>query len=279
MIATTDPLRGQAARGVAVGNVDVGGALLNQAGLVTTSVVTAAGQFRYLTRESELSANGLAARTGDDRYTGQGILYAARLAAPAQRLRWEIAATASAFGVSNAGPAFGWQLLAREHVAWSLGGAFAGATGGKVVSGGFWRRVVSAHAGGFLHFDALGHDELSAAVGYTDGGVPPDNASAIRYADAISYWKQRTGVLELLVGGGLRLDGTTPSTPRSWASASAALWVGRRAALVFAAGRALEDVTRAVPSVRYVSVSLRVGLANSSAETIRRAQRNAHDKD
>ncbi|PYP64347.1 MAG: hypothetical protein DMD26_13350 [Gemmatimonadetes bacterium] len=70
---------------MAEGSVDIGGALLRQPGLMATSVLTAAGQFRYATSESELSGNGIAARTADDRYTGQAVLYASRYAPPDQR--------------------------------------------------------------------------------------------------------------------------------------------------------------------------------------------------
>jgi len=271
--------RGQAARAVAEGSVDIGGALLRQPGLMATSVLTAAGQFRYATSESELSGNGIAARTADDRYTGQAVLYASRYAPPDQRARWELGATATAFGLSNAGPAFGWQLLAREHLAWSLGGLFAGATGGQVTRGGFSRRVLSTHGGGFVRPDGFGRDELSGAIAFTDAGVSPDGGKVQRYGDVMAYWKHRTGPVELLVGSGMRLRDARPSAPLSWGSASAAVWLAPRAAIVFAAGRALEDVARAVPSVRYVAVSLRLGLPSASATTIDRIQRVVRDDD
>lgn len=264
---------------MADGSVDIGGAFLRQPGLMATSVLTAAGQFRYATADGEVSGNGIAARTADDRYTGQGVLYGARYAPPGRLARWELGATASAFGLSNAGPAFGWQALAREHLGWSLGGIFAGATGGQVVRSGFWRRVLSAHAGGFVHGDALGRDELSGAIAYTDAGSASDSAGVVRYADAMAYWRHRTGPLELIAGGGIRFMEAGRSTPLSWGSASAALWLAPRAALVVAAGRALEDVTRAVPSVRYVAVSLRFGMPGGSGVTIGRVQRVARDDD
>ena len=270
---------GQSTRGAASGSVDFGGALLSQPGLNTSGVGTIAGQFRYLTPESELSGNGIAACSGDDRCTGQGILYGSRYAPADERLRWELGGSGSAFGVSNAGPAYGWQVLAREHLMYSLGGLFAGVSAGSVGSGGSWHRVVSGHVGGFVHFDARRDRELSGAIVYTDAGIPADSSRPLRYSDAVAYWKHRNGMLELLVGGGLRVTGMRTSTTRGWGAASAAISVSSRAALVFAAGRALEDVTRAVPAVRYVSFSVRLGSPDRPVIASAAAPRQPLDED
>jgi hypothetical protein len=253
---------------VSQGSIDVGTALLRQAGIGEASVLTAAGQFAYRTLRSELAASGIAARTPNDLYTGQGVVTVARYAAPFQPMRWELAATASSYGVSGAAPSTGWQLLARAHVGSSLGGGFAGVAAGSVGQAGVWRRILGAHAGGFARFGSAGADELSAAFAYTDvsrsvGGVP------LRYADLFGYWQHRSGPLEILLGGGARASAFGPLGTSGWGSASATVWVMPRVALVVAAGRALEDAARAVPSVRYVSLALRVGLpSHSSAATM-----------
>src|SRR5206468_5470926 len=69
----------------------------------------------------------------------------------------------------------------------------------------------------------------------------------------------RTGPLELLVGGGIRATSVRNSTYQSWASGTAVLWVMRGAAIVVATGRALADVSRGVPSTRYLSAAIRFG--------------------
>ena len=250
--------RGQTARGVAEGTLDVGGALLSQPGLASTSVFTAAGQLRFAAPVFALTMNGVAALTPDDRYTGQGVLSASRFASPYQRARWEIGGMASGFGVSNAAPAFGWQVLAREHLTGSLGGVFAGGAAGAVSQAGFWRAVLNAHTGGYVRLDPLGRDELSAALSFTDGGVMPDGAR-FRNGDAIAYWTHRSGPIELLAGGGVRVYSIAQSIYSGWGSASVVLWITDRAGIVVAGGRALEDVTRGVPAARYLSASLRLG--------------------
>jgi hypothetical protein len=77
----------------------------------------------------------------------------------------------------------------------------------------------------------------------------------------------------------MRVTRTRPWSPLGWGSASAVVWLAPRAAIVVAAGNALEDVARAVPSVRYVSISLRFGLPNTSAVTIDRVHRVTRDDD
>jgi hypothetical protein len=268
-----------AAHGVCDGSIDIGGALLRQPGLATTHVVTLGGQARFAAPTYALSASGVAARTPEDRYTGQGVISASRYAPPSRRLRWELAATASAFGVSDAAPALGWQVLAREHLGWSLGGVFVGAAGGAVVQDGISRPVVTAHTGGFFRFDALGRDELSGALAFTHAGTAPDSVGRPRYADAIGYWTHRAGPVELVAGGGLRMNGSHRSGVLSWGTASAVFWIIPDAAVVVATGRALEDVTRGVPSVRYLSLSFRVGSGSRRAPAAARAKRSSLDDD
>ena len=244
--------------------MDIGGALLSQPGLTASSVYTTAGQFRFAAPDFALTMNGLAARTPDDRFTGQGVFSASRYASPNQRFRWELGGTASAFGLSNAAPTFGWQLLGREHLTGSLGGVFAGVAAGSVIQSGISRRVLNTHAGGYLRIDPLGRDELSGAVAYTDGGGMPDGTH-FRYGDAIGYWTDRRGPIEFLAGGGVRTYSISRSMYSGWGTASVILWITDGTGIVLAAGRALEDVTRGVPSVRYLSASFRFGSSGSTS--------------
>ena len=271
--------RCQAARAVSDGYLDLGGAFLSQPGLPSTSVLTAAGQFRFATPSFALAMNGIEALTSDGRYTGQGVISASRYAAPTHRVRWELGGTTSAFGLSNAPSAFGWQILAREHLGWSLGGVFAGAAGGVVAENGVSHPIVNAHTGGFVRFDETGRDEISAAVAYTDAPVFPDSASRLRYADAIGYWTHRTRRLELLVGGGVRAQSLAQPTPQSWGSATAVIWFAPGAGIVLSGGRALADAARGVPSARYVSAAIRLGGSNGLPGMVAQAGRERPDED
>jgi len=273
--------RCQATGGGGVGDafLDLGGAFLSQSSTLSNGVLTAAGQLRYTAPQYAFTLNGIAARTPNDLYSGQGVASAARYAPPSQRLRWELGATASAFGLSNAAPSLGWQLLAREHLAGALGGVFVGAAGGAVVQSNDTRRVLNAHTGGYLFLDPLGRDELSAALAYTDAGLRPDTGLLIRYGDAIGYWSHRDGPVELLVGGGLRAISISRSQYQSWGSASVVLWFAPGAALVLAGGRALQDVSRGVPTTRYLSAAIRLGRSSAAPAIVTRAARDGPEVD
>lgn len=241
------------------GSVDVGTAFLNQPTIGSSSVLTAAGDLSYLTSRTELSIDGVAARTPNDLYTGQAVLRAARYAPPFRRARWELAASGSGYGVSGLAPSLGGQLLAREHLGSTNAGGFAGVTAGTVGQAGVWQRVLGAHAGGFVRLGANGNEQLSGAMAYTDATPPAGFGSAVRYADLFGYWSHQGGPFELLVGGGARTGLAGALGTSGWASGAATLWLTPRLAVVVSAGRALSDVTRAVPSVRYVSFALRLG--------------------
>lgn len=240
-------------------SIDVGGAVLSQPGLLTTGVATAAAQLRFATPTFTLGSNGIVARTNDERYTGQGVLSASLYAPPLRRLRWELTGTASAFGVSAAAPAFAWQTVAREHLGSSLGGVFAGVSAGSVLEAGLRHSIFGVHAGGFARLDPLGRDELSMAVSYTRSEQTAGDLTLPRYADAIGYWTHALERFELSAGGGFRFAAKHGSAAQSWASGNAVLWVLDRAAIVAAGGRALADVARGVPSVSYLSLSVRWG--------------------
>ena len=260
---------------MADGSIDIGGAVLRQPGLADASVVTAGIQYRYSTLVSSVTVNGIAARTPDDRYTGQGVISGSLYGQPG-RWRWELSGTGSGFGVSDAGPAFGVQALAREHLVLPLGSVFAGAGGGIVyqaVTG--TSRLSTAHIGGLIRPDALDREELSGALAYTSiAGEGRERG----YVDGIGYWTHRAGRLELVAGGDVRK--TRGSRIATGGSASATLWLTDRTALVLAGGRALEDVARGIPSVRYVAASIRLGRrAGSSplAGVVRRERSAAED--
>ena len=239
--------------------MDLGAAFLRQPGLAATNVLTAASQLAYTTATYALSTSGVLAMTPQDRYTGQGVLTASRYAPATRRLRWELTGMTSAFGLSGAAPSFSWQAMAREHANWSLGGVFAGVGVGQVGQHGIAGTINTAQAGGFLRIDPLGRDELSSAFAYSDAGRPIAGVVRARYTDAVGYWSHRGDWIELSLGAGVRRHLRDTGFAESWASGSAAVWLSSRAALVASAGRALADEARGVPSVRYLSLALRVG--------------------
>lgn len=260
LVSTTRTLSAQAS-----GNIDVGTAFLDQPTIGSGNVLTAAAGLSYLTMRSQLAANAVAARTPNDLYTGQALVTAAQFGPPFRPSRWELSVTGSSFGLSGDAPSYGAQLLAREHIGKASGGGYAGISTGTVGQSGAWRRVFGAHGGGYLRLDTSGNDELSGVLAYTDAAPPLGFQAALRYADAFGYWQHRDRAVDLLVGGGARMSTSRSLGHAGWASAAAAIWVGPRLAVVVSAGRALEDVTRGVPSVRYFSLALRLGQRSPGA--------------
>lgn len=250
------------------GSVDIGGAFLSQSGLASSNVLTASGQLRYTATEFALGTNALVARTPDERFTGQGVLTASRYAPASDRLRWELTGTASAFGLSGVAPSFAWQALAREHLRTRFGGVYAGVSTGQVDQSNVARAIAGAHAGGFVRVGAEGQDELSLAAAYSDAGRMADSLGLRRYADGLGYWAHHADRLELSAGGGVRFGTGRQSVTDGWASANAAIWMTERVAVVLSGGRALADVTRGVPSVRYLSLSLRIGPSPAAARSL-----------
>jgi hypothetical protein len=137
-----------------------------------------------------------------------------------------------------------------------------------------WRHALTAHAGGYTRLGERGTDQLSAAFSLTDTQseirIPVEffgvdhvtNPAA--YADVLGYWQRDRAQLELLVGGGARFGVRGVNHSNSWLSVSAAWWVTPHVAVVAAGGRALEDIVRGVPTTRYASIALRIGLRERS---------------
>ena len=271
------------------GSVDFGTAILRQPDLPGSSVLTLGSQLRYAGLRGSVGASGIAARTPEDRFTGQGIATATLYAPASHRFRWELGASATAFGVSDSPATLGWQVWAREHVSLGAGGVFAGVGATETTRGALsWPGAV-AHVGGFLRLDPLGANELSGAVAFTrlDADRLPDREwedlgepyGILGFGDAAGYWTHDRGRLQVLVGGGVRfgirqLDRTTP-----WATASTTVWLSPRLGLTGAVGRALADVLRGVPTVRYASLSLRIGFTDRPGAATLKGGRAPSDDD
>lgn len=250
------------------GSVDLGSAFLRQPDLPGSSVLTLASQLRYAGLRGALLSNGIIARTPENRFTGQGIVSGSLYAPPLQRLRWEVGGSASVFGLSGASPTTSLQGLARQHLTLESGGLFAGAGVSGTLRDGSWRPAFGAHAGGFYRFDPIGRDQLSASLAFIDADAARVGEASLRYADAFAFWEHVHSHFELLGGGGVRLGqrGVAQATP--WASATAVWWVTPRVGFVASAGRALDDVVRGVPTVRYTSVALRIGFSERRSAAV-----------
>lgn len=246
--------------------MDLGTALLRQPDLPGSGVLTLASQLRYSGLRGSLDVSGIAARTAEDLFTGQAIVSGSIYAPQSHQWRWELAASATAFGVSAAPATLGWQLLAREHLALGPGGLFAGGGAGQTQRDSERLPFVVGQVGGFRRLDPLGADELSAAVGVTSArtrhliegqAIEGENPFTTTYGDLHAYWSHRRGRAELLAGAGVRAGINRREPWTTWGAGTATIWMTPRMGVGVSAGRALADVVRGVPTVRYVSVALR----------------------
>ena len=265
----------QTTSGTFDGSLDIGTALLRQPGLPGSSVLTLASQLRYDATRGSVGGSGIVALTPEQRFTAQGLASASVYAPPGRKLRWELAASASAFGLSGASTTGSWQVLGREHLSLSTGGLFAGLGVAATRRTSKWLPAFVAHGGAFRRLDPLGTSELSGSIAYTRAELAPDQNGSFgggrtvtSYSDAVGFWSHERGPWELLVGGGVRLAHGGMERTSSWAAGSATLWITPRIGLTGAAGRALADVVRGVPTVRYVSLAVRVGFRRRSMTTL-----------
>lgn len=288
--APTSHALGQALTAPVQGSVDVGSALLSQPGLTGSGVFTLASQLRYAGLRGSVASSGVVALTPSSRFTGQGLVAGSVFAPPLQRLRWELGAMASIFGLSDASTTASWQLLAREHLSVGRGALFAGAGGGASVRDQLSRSVFVGQLGGLLPFDPFGRDQLSSAVTFTSAQTFPSEDIAIAaagasvvtaFSDLSAFWDHDGARLELSAGGGVRVGVRNFGGERviPWGSASATWWVVPRLGVVASGGRALADVARGVPTVKYLSLAMRIGFSGRAAPSLTASRERPPDED
>jgi hypothetical protein len=280
VIAFARAAAGQAGSLSIAGSIDVGSAVLRQPPLSNSAVATIGSELRIDGLRAALGISSIAALTSDGRWTGQAVLSGAAYAPPLQRARWEVSGLLTGFGVDGGGSTASAQLLAREHIDLDRGGIFGGIGGARVMQEWKARPALLAQAGGFVRLDPFGMRQLSAAFAYTD--VQPKATDEflwprVRYADAVGYFQSSGPRMELLLGTGVRVipratsvDGeVTPLRTATWVSASATWWMTSNLAIVAGAGRALEDALRGVPTARYASLALRIGVRSGGLMSAR----------
>src|SRR5262245_6242000 len=128
---------------------DVGSSVLRQTGFPESAVATAGVDLRWIGARGSFNSSALAALGSDGRATGQALVVGALQAPPARFARWEIAGSASAYGLTNDLPTTSLQLMAREYVGGALGGVFVGAGGAGIVRNQLWRPAVVGQTGGW----------------------------------------------------------------------------------------------------------------------------------
>lgn len=143
----------------------------------------------------------------------------------------------------------------RVHLDGTSAGVWLGVSGGATSDGYIWRGVRQGEAGLWLA-DGPGTVTLTA--------LPTTVDDTIRYTDLSAEGNWQGGRLEIdaIVGSraGARLP-TIASNATTWGSASAALWVFPRVAVIASAGKYPVDYTQGFPGVRFATVGVRLALA------------------
>lgn len=248
--------------------VDVGGARISQAGIGRANVATLGSELRWGTRWATASANAIAARTPDDRWTGQGLLGASLFTGGPLEPKWELGASVGGFGMSNDLPSTSGQLLLRRFVRVGPLAGFVGAGGGATTRDRTWRGTGMAQTGATIARRGV---RLTGLGSYVDTRrelrviVPGEGIYheevATRFTDLAAYAEHERSRLLVTVGGGTRLT-QLGHTGTAWGMASVTWWALPRFAIVGATGRALEDIVRGVPAARYAALGVRVALAD-----------------
>jgi hypothetical protein len=246
---------------------DVGSAVLRQTGLPESGVVTAGADMKWNGQRASFASSVLGASSSDGRGTGQGLITAALHAKPGGRARWQLAAAASTYGLTNDLPTVSTQLMLREYFGDVRGGVFGGVGGAGIVRNHLWRPALVAQSGAWLR---RGTEQWLAAVsatstvaeehenfpGYGDYVVTHPEA----YGDLSAAWQREGRGYTLAVVGGFRAGFRNVGAFDGWGSATAEAWVAPHVALVGTLGRALGDVLRGVPPTRYATVALRLAI-------------------
>ena len=248
------------------GSIDGGASHLRQTGLPQANVGTLGARARWDALRASFGTSAITAFTPEGAYTAEGFASASVYAEPLLPRRWELGAAVSAFGGSSTRPTSSLQLLAREHFIGDRVGAFVGVGGGSVSFAQVWRPAAMAQLGGWWRLRAgifsiamTGTDTKTLLHVEVPGFEPYNETHPVTYLDGTGFWQSNWDRLELQLGGGIR-GGLRNARATVWGSASAAIWVAPRMALVVSRGRVLEDHIRGLPQAQYLTAALRVGL-------------------
>jgi Glycogen recognition site of AMP-activated protein kinase len=234
---------------------DAGAAHLRQPDIPEANAATLGASAEVLGDAAWFRSTFLAAHTGANRWTGQGVAVASVLGPSQRGLRFELSGSVSGFSETNATSATSGEVMGRAHLGRT---DFGGALGF-----GVGRVHIDGSGGALYHGQAdiwrsVGDDRLIGSVSLVDTRQSPFATSAsdrVSYADLSANWRRDRGALSIGVTGGVRVGRGS-----AWGAADASLWLLPHAAIVAAVGRSLEDVTRGVPQTQYASLAIRLAV-------------------
>ncbi|MEP6495497.1 MAG: glycogen-binding domain-containing protein [bacterium] len=268
----TSPLRGQWQL-----TADAGASRLQQTGIPESSALTLGTNFDAIGERGWLRVGGLAAHSGTDRWTAQGLVLASLLGSHGRVARWELAGVASSFGESSELPTLSGELMPRVRFDRGAHGGAFGFGAGTIARDRSWNAFYHGQADGWLSWT---NDQLIATVSGVRRTAAINTVIAsmataahpLSYADGATTWRHEQGVFSLGATAGVRMGLQGITGVDAWGSADAIAWFTQHSAVVMSVGRTLDDVVRGVPRTRYASVALRIA-ARPRAEIPKRVER------
>ena len=233
-------------------NLDVGGAALRYADTLTTGAATITPHLVADWGSTYLEGYGTYSQFTSGGWSAQGSLSASRFIPARRGFLGEIGAFVGG-STHNDGTRTG-EVIAngRLHLTRASGELFAGLGVGRTWDAIAWRSVLLGEVGG-----SVGSGPVSASVTVT----PTMVNDSIKYADTQATLSRKGEVVDLSALLGFRMgDQLTAlsANVRSWASASATLWVSPRIGVALGAGNYPVDPTQGFPGGRFVSLSIRL---------------------
>ena len=233
-------------------NLDVGGAALRYADTLTTGAATITPHLVADWGSTYLEGYGTYSQFTSGGWSAQGSLSASRFIPARRGFLGEIGAFVGG-STHNDGTRTG-EVIAngRLHLTRANGELFAGLGVGRTWDAIAWRSVLLGEVGG-----SVGSGPVSASVTVT----PTMVNDSIKYADTQASLSRKGEVVDLSALLGFRMgDQLTAlsANVRSWASASATLWVSPRIGVALGAGNYPVDPTQGFPGGRFVSLSIRL---------------------
>lgn len=245
---------------------DLGLARLAQPDITGSSAQTLGASLAAVAPRAWGRSSVLLTRTTSERWTAQGAAQATLAGPQDQRVRWDLSGAMSTFAETNSRTATSAEMFGRLLAGRANGGAALGLGAGirRADAGGesVARGTASVWTATFNErFDADVSVVRTSTTAFGGGSA----RRALWYSDISATWRREHRAISLGATAGVRGSNSGLVPGGAWGSADATLWATSRTAIVFAAGRAPQDVVRGVPRITYASVTLRLSTRSRQA--------------
>jgi hypothetical protein len=254
---------------------EVGRSQIEQREQPAASALTAGATFDFAGERFLIRSSVLGAQMSDDRATGQWLTVGS-IASPSWR-SWSLQASGSfsAFGQTSLSATTSRDLL--------VGARTGSMARGLSLGGGLGTTIHNAVAIPNRHglataWYSVKSEQFNAGADLTRTRSVFGGSSILvdisrreaNYLDLNAGWRHDNGAWSVAAAVGVRGRNGTFTSADEWQAFNATAWLVPNIALVFDAGRTLEDLVRGVPRTRYLSFGIRVAVRPHAALIRRR---------